>query len=112
MTVVARDATKAARRRARVVPLSEDGATEVIRSLLRDPTALPDELIEHAETREAIWSALGVLPAVQREATVQRYYLGLTEAEMARQQEVPAGTVKWRLSSVRARLRTLLEPQR
>jgi RNA polymerase sigma-70 factor (sigma-E family) len=41
-----------------------------------------------------LWQALRRLPARQRAALVLRYYLDLSEAEVARQLGVPAGTVK------------------
>ncbi len=111
MTMVVRDATKALRGRARVVPLDDPGAAAPLLALLRDPAALPEEVVEAAETRAAIGAALAALPAAQREAVVLRYFLGLGEAELAARQAVPAGTIKWRLSAARTRLRALLRPQ-
>ena len=51
--------------------------------------------------------ALAALPRAQREAVVLRH-LGLDVAEIARQLQVPVGTVKSRLSRARAALAPLL----
>jgi RNA polymerase sigma factor (sigma-70 family) len=61
-----------------------------------------------AETEAAVWAALGELPPAQRTALVLRYYLDLSEAEMAARLDCPPGTVKSRLHNARVRLRTLL----
>lgn len=79
---------------------------------LADPAPGPDELLERAETQEAVWDALAQLPPEQRAVVVLRYYLGLSEAEIATEQRVPRGTVKWRLHAARDRLRDLLTPWR
>jgi DNA-directed RNA polymerase specialized sigma24 family protein len=41
---------------------------------------------------------------------VQRYYLGMSEAEMAQSGESPPGTIKSRLNAARKRLSKLLRP--
>ncbi|HEC35684.1 MAG TPA: RNA polymerase sigma factor [Anaerolineae bacterium] len=106
---VTNDAVKAAARRERLTPLETDGETSLA-DLLADPNPGPDELAEAAEARQAIWDALGKLPPAQRAAVVSRYYLGLSEAEMALRLDCPPGTVKWRLHAARERLRRLLRP--
>ena len=55
-----------------------------------------------------LWQALRRLPARQRTAIVLRYYLDLSEAEVARQLGVPAGTVKSLVHRGLARLRARL----
>jgi RNA polymerase sigma-70 factor (ECF subfamily) len=77
-----------------------------------DPALNPDELIEQADTQQAIWDALHQLSPEQRAAVVLRYYLDLTDTEIAEQQDCPPGTIKWRLHAARERLRTLLAPWR
>lgn len=68
----------------------------------------PAELVEGAETREAIWRALAQLPPNQRAAVVLRYYLDLNESEIARELDCAPGTVKWRLHVARRQLAILL----
>lgn len=56
-----------------------------------------------------IHHALDQLSPRQRAAVVMRYYLDLSEKEMAERLETRPGTVKWLLNEARARLRGLLE---
>jgi RNA polymerase sigma-70 factor (ECF subfamily) len=109
---VVNDAVKAATRRERQVSLeaSSDGEQASLADLLADPSPGPDDLMEAAELRQTVWATLGKLPPAQRAAIVLRYYLGLSEAEMADELACPTGTVKWRLHAARKRLRTLLCP--
>jgi RNA polymerase sigma-70 factor (ECF subfamily) len=109
---VVNDAVKAAARRERQISLeaSRGGEGASLADLLADPSPGPDDLMEAAELRQAVWAALGKLPPAQRAAIVLRYYLGLSEAEMADELACPPGTVKWRLHAARKRLRTLLRP--
>jgi RNA polymerase sigma-70 factor (ECF subfamily) len=71
-----------------------------------DPTL--DEMLLSAETSEALWAALGRLSANQRAVIVMRYYLDMSELEMATELDCPPGTVKSRLHAARQRLRRLL----
>jgi len=109
---VVNDALKAAVRRERTVSLdqaSADGALTLAEQL-PDPAPGPLAAVETAETQRAIWDALGALSPRQRAAVVQRYYLDLSEAEMAAHWQAAPGTVKWHLHQARARLRLLLRP--
>ncbi len=45
----------------------------------------------------------------QRAVIVQRYYLEMSEKEMAAEAGVARGTIKWLLNAARERLRRLLE---
>ena len=108
MRVVVNDAVKAAARRERTVPLGSDDAPA---AWLLDPDKGPQELAEEAEQRERVWAALAKLPPAQRAAVVQRYYLGMSEAEMARGGEgSPPGTIGWRLHAARRALSRALRP--
>jgi RNA polymerase sigma-70 factor (ECF subfamily) len=111
LRIVVNDAVKAASRRDRWVSLEAGaGAEAVLAELLADPNPGPADLAEAADTRRAVWEALGRLPPTQRAAIILRYYLDLSEAEMARELACPPGTVKWRLHAARKRLRALLRP--
>ena len=104
------DAASGGRRRtSREAPLGgppgAEGAVDV-----PDGEALPDELVEREEFRVRVLEALSGLPPTQRAAVVQRYYLGMSEAEMAGGGASPPGTIKWRLHAARKRLSELLRP--
>ncbi len=77
-------------------------------STLRSPDAGAAELFEAAETREEILAALEQLAPGQRAAVVLRYYLDLSDNEVAQRLDIPSGTVRRRLHDARQRLRRLL----
>ena len=105
--MVVNDAIKAASRRERTTR-HEGGSPE---ALLEDLGMGPHELLEEAEERRRVWAALAKLPPAQRAAVVQRYYLGMSEAEMAGGDGSPPGTIKWRLHAAKRKLSGLLRPQ-
>jgi len=110
MKIVVNDAVKTASRRERTVPFYR-GDTEDLLARLTDPAKGPHEQAEEAETRQRVWKALGQLPPAQRAVIVQRYYLGMSEAEMAESGASPPGTIKSRLNAARKGLSKLLRPQ-
>ena len=96
MRIVVNEAVRAARARGRVASSYDEGAGAP-ESWLADPAAGPHELAEEAEERRRVWAAMAKLPPVQRAAIVQRYYLGMSEAEMGEDAGRPPGTIKSRL---------------
>jgi len=110
MKLVLNEAVGVARRRERAASREVAGAEEIL-ARLADPGAGPYGLAEAAETRRRVWRALGELPPVQRAAIVQRYYLGMSEAEMAERGSSPPGTIKRRLHDARKGLSKLLRPE-
>lgn len=105
--MVVNDAIKAASRRERTTRY--EGASPD--ALLEDPGMGPHELLEETEERHRVWRALEKLPPAQRAVVVQRYYLGMSEAEMAGTENSPPGTIKWRLHAAKRKLSELLHPQ-
>jgi RNA polymerase sigma-70 factor, ECF subfamily len=95
-------AIKTANRRWRQIPFVDDETDPTINDLLA-----PD-LIDIAETRQAVWLALAKLSPEQRAAIILYYYLDLSEDEMSQELAAPRGTIKWRLHVARRRLRLLL----
>ena len=107
--VVVNNAIKAASRRERTI--SHSGEGEDLISRLADPGSGPEDLAEEEETKRRVWEALAELPPAQRAVVVQRYYLGMSEKEMAEEGASPPGTIKWRLHAARKSLGKLLRPQ-
>jgi RNA polymerase sigma-70 factor (ECF subfamily) len=79
---------------------------------LLEQAASVEEQVEFNALKWQILEALGKLPPRQRAAIVQRYYLELSEKEMAEALGAPRGTVKWLLNTARQRLRALLGAER
>jgi RNA polymerase sigma-70 factor (ECF subfamily) len=111
---VVNDAVKVARRRGRNVALEESGPENdsAPADWLADPSPGPADLADHSETTEEVLAALARLTPNQRAVIVLRYFLELSEADMAEQLTVPRGTIKRRLHEARQRLRTILAPWR
>ncbi len=65
--------------------------------------------VESIEIQNQIWDAMQKLSPRQRAVIVQRYFLEMSEKEMAEEAGSAVGTVKWMLNAARERLRSLLE---
>jgi RNA polymerase sigma-70 factor (ECF subfamily) len=65
--------------------------------------------VESLEFQDQIWEAMQRLSPRQRAVIVQRYFLEMSEKEMAEAAGTSIGTVKWLLNAARTRLRALLE---
>jgi len=87
----------------------EDGDRFSAEGWLREQADGAAEQIEEAEKRQAIYQALGKLNPKQRAAVIMRYYLELSESEMAEELDVSKSSLKWWLHSARVRLRELLQ---
>jgi RNA polymerase sigma-70 factor, ECF subfamily len=79
---------------------------------LLEEAASVEEQVEFNTLKWQIMEVLAELPLRQRAAIVQRYYLEMSEQEMAEVLDSPPGTVKWLLNAARARLRSLLGSER
>lgn len=75
------------------------------------PAASAEEIALAGEGYSAVFQALKRLPQRQREAVVLRYYVDLSEAEIADAMGVSRGAVKSHTSRGMAALRTALEHQ-
>lgn len=81
---------------------------ETLEDRLQSAAAVEDQ-VEFAALKREIQSALEQLPPRQRAAVVMRYYLDMSETEMAMALDSRPGTVKWLLNIARQNLRGLLE---
>ena len=68
-----------------------------------------EEQVESIEIQNQIWDAMQKLSPRQRAVIVQRYFLEMSEKEMADEAGSAVGTVKWMLNAARERLRGLIE---
>ena len=91
--------------------LSLDGDLEQVEGLLSQAASLESD-VEYLQLKQDIVAALASLEPRQRAAVVQRYYLDMSEKDMAAALAAPPGTVKWLLNAARARLRDLLGSER
>ena len=118
MRSVVYGALKAARKASRQLPVSSLPAastTDPDEARLQDWAAqqeTPEVLLETVETAQNIWQAMQQLSPRQRAVIVQRYFLEMSEKEMARELRTAPGTVKWLLNAARERLRKLLASER
>ncbi|MCC7119363.1 MAG: sigma-70 family RNA polymerase sigma factor [Anaerolineales bacterium] len=91
--------------------LSLEGDLAQVEGWLSQASSVGSE-IEYRELKQQIIAALSKLEPRQRAAVIQRYYLNMSEKEMAVALEAPPGTVKWILNAARAKLRSLLGSER
>ncbi len=106
LSCVTHTAIDAAERASRNVILDE-GEPEQIDHLLQKAVST-ENLVEYNQLREEIFSSLGRLSPRERAVIIQRYYLEMSEKEMAAENRVAPGTIKWLLNSARRRLRGLI----
>jgi RNA polymerase sigma factor (sigma-70 family) len=83
------------------------------RLLLAEPEPQPDvhrleRKLESGRQADSLWSAMGHLKTSGQEVIVLRYFMGMSEAEMAEVLSVPRGTVKSRLSRSLQQLRQII----
>jgi RNA polymerase sigma-70 factor (ECF subfamily) len=108
---VANAALNAAEKSARWVQFGAGTDVQQVAELLVEAVTV-EEQAEYDRVKQEIALALAALPPRQRAAIVQRYFLGMSEKEMAESLSAAPGTVKWLLSAARRRLRGLLDPER
>jgi RNA polymerase sigma-70 factor, ECF subfamily len=105
--IVINDSITAASRARKSVSLDELGESTGV----ADPEPGPQERAERSDEDRRVRQALEDLPPAQRGAVVQRYFLGMSEAEMAQHEGAPPGTIKSRLHAARRSLSRLLGPR-
>ncbi len=86
---------------------SLDSRQDEAKALLDRAVSVESE-VELAQLQREILVALSTLPPRQRAAIVQRYYLEMSEKEMAQASGAAPGTIKWLLNAARQKLRGLL----
>ena len=79
------------------VTSEEKGRVIYFKDVLRSGAAAPEEQAEMSEDERRVSAALSGLSPIKREALVLRVYAGLQYSEIARIQNAPVGTVKFRI---------------
>ena len=69
----------------------------------------PEQLLARVETQRRLTSLVVGLEEPLRSTVLLRYYEGLSAADIAARQQVPAGTVRWRLKTALDKLRAELD---
>ena len=105
MRSVVNAALNAVRLDGKSVSLDADPVT--VEHLLAQAASVESQ-VEFAQLTDEILQALSKLSPRQRVVIVQRYYLEMSEQEMAQVLDIAPGTIKWLLNAARARLRNLL----
>jgi RNA polymerase sigma-70 factor (ECF subfamily) len=109
MRSVVNAALNATRRDHKSVSLDADPV--VLEELLEQATSVEAQ-VESSQLASELLLTLSKLTPRQRAVIVQRYYLGLSEQEMAQALDAAPGTIKWLLHAARTRLRELLGSER
>lgn len=111
MRSVANAAINAAGKNRSEFELDEDGAVKSLGDMLFHAGLVEDE-VEYRQLIRDIFIALEKLSSRQRAVIVQRYYMQMSEKEMAEALSASPGTVKWLLNAARQRLKRLLTAER
>lgn len=101
-------AVKTMQRSARHVQVGEDADESLLAELAARVESVEAQ-VESIEVQNQIWDAMQKLSPRQRAVVVQRYFLEMSEKEMAEEAGSSVGTIKWMLNAARERLRGLLE---
>jgi RNA polymerase sigma-70 factor (ECF subfamily) len=99
---------KMMQRSAKQVEVGEDTDESLFAELAARVESV-EEQVESIEVQNQIWDAMQKLSPRQRAVIVQRYFLEMSEKEMAEEAGSAVGTVKWMLNAARERLRGLIE---
>ena len=91
--------------------LSLDGDLNQVEGFLSQAASVESE-VEYLQLKQKMIAALANLEPRQRAVVVQRYYLEMSEKEMAAALDTPPGTVKWLLNTARTKLRDMLDSER
>ena len=84
-------------------------AREAVLAQITEPIRTPEQLLERARIERTLTDLVLALEEPYRTTLLLRYREGLTAELIAKQEGVPAGTVRWRLKTGIDRLRTRLD---
>ncbi len=78
---------------------------------IADPEPTAEQLAQMKEHTELVCDAIRRLPERYRRAVALRYFAGVSAADIARDEGVNAGTVRWRLHQALRKMWVMLQPQ-
>lgn len=107
MRSVVNASVRAMQRSAKQIEVGEEANESVFAELAAKVESV-EEQVESIEVQNQIWDAMRKLSPRQRAVIVQRYFLEMSEKEMAEESGAAVGTIKWLLNAARQRLRSLL----
>lgn len=110
MRIILNAAVKSLQKRSKWISF-DDSSEDEIKKLLVHAADVEDQ-VEFKELKKRIVETLAKIPPRERAVIVQRYYLEMSEKEMAEALAVAPGTIKWLLNIARKRLRALLDSER
>jgi RNA polymerase sigma-70 factor (ECF subfamily) len=104
---VVNTAINLAEKSSKEVRLEDDLPPVDIELLFRKATSTEDQ-VEYRQLKQEILDGIARLAPRERAVIIERYYLDLSEKEMADLHDVAPGTVKWLLNVARKKLRTFM----
>jgi len=104
MRSVVNASVKMVQRSARQVEVGNDADESALAELAARVESVESQ-VESIEVQNQIWDAMQKLSPRQRAVIVQRYFLEMSEKEMAEGSGAAVGTIKWLLNAARERLR-------
>lgn len=107
MRSVVNASVKVMQRSARQVQVGDEADESLLAELAARVESVEAQ-VESIEVQNQIWDVMQKLSPRQRAVIVQRYFLEMSEKEMAVESGTAAGTIKWLLNAARERLRGLL----
>jgi RNA polymerase sigma-70 factor (ECF subfamily) len=107
MRSVVNTAISLAEKRSKEVGLEDEiGPAEVGNLITR--AASTEDQVEYRQLKQEILEGISKLVPRERAVIVERYYLDMSEKEMAEVHDVAPGTVKWLLNGARKKLRSFI----
>ncbi len=104
---VVNTAINLAEKRSKEIRLEED-LPPVDLQLLFSRAVSTEDQVEYRQLKQEILDGISRLSPRERAVIIERYYLELSEKEMAEMHDVAPGTVKWVLNVARKKLRTFM----
>lgn len=104
---VVNTAINLAEKRSKEVGLEEDLPRADVQLLFTRVASTEDD-VEYRQLKQEILEGISKLSPRERAVIIERYYLDLSEKEMADMHDVAPGTVKWVLNVARKKLRTFM----